>query len=147
MREKRRVTVDCRPEDDCCCPEYEKECNVNLILERIMRSGGEIPKPEAPVYADVSEIGDYVTQMTRVNEGRRIFDSLPADVKAKFGGNCQLLFDFMATCKSDDEMKEVLGLDVSASIAKMTSHSNSDLSESVDGKEDTVVNSNPPPQE
>lgn len=139
MRERVRVTLCCTEEEDKCQSEFEKDCDINVILSRIVRNGGEIPKDEAPVYADVSEIGDFVDTQMKLVEVKNMFDSLPDKVKERFNGNIQYLFDFMEQGRSDAELADALGLDVSA-----LSHTNSPSKPSVlqpvdkadDGKDD-----------
>jgi len=86
------------------------ECDVNLILARYVKTGLLSHVQErSPVYADVSEMGDFREALGRVDAVRDFFAGLPSQVRAFFKNDPATFLDFMSD-EANREKAEELGL-------------------------------------
>ena len=80
--------------------QYKDECSI----EGIIRKYGVIPAPDVtPMITDVSEVGDFVECMQRVEDGLAQFAELPSSVRARFGNDPRALFDWLSKEANVDE--------------------------------------------
>lgn len=64
--------------------QFKDDCTIEGIIKRY----GILPRPEVqPIGADVSDLGDFAECMRRVQDGLNDFQSLPSDIRARFGND------------------------------------------------------------
>lgn len=81
-------------------PQYKDECTVEGIIKRY----GVLPEPKViPVGSDVSEFGDFSECMNRVNEALAKFDSMPSEIRARFGNDPKAFYAFVLDPANTDE--------------------------------------------
>lgn len=106
--------------DICCCKdvplvkqEFKDDCDINIIIERCLRNGAPLPTYEhvAPIYADITEMGDYRDMVERIRRADDAFMEMPAPVRARFDNDPGKLLDMLADPSRVDEAVE-LGLAV-----------------------------------
>jgi len=74
---------------------FAKECNINNIMARYEKTGIVEHVMEMPgQFGDVSEPLEYQEALNKVNAARSLFDSLPAQVRAKFDNEPFLFLEF-----------------------------------------------------
>lgn len=89
--------------------EFKGECDVNNIVARYKRDGFLAHMARsAPVFMDVSEIGDFRTAVEQVRAADAWFSQLPAAVRAKFNNSTAEFLDG-ASKMTREELRE-LGL-------------------------------------
>lgn len=81
---------------------FKEDCDVNLILKRFMKTGQQLP-PITGIYADVSEVPNLDTALTQLNQAQNAFDSLPSDVRRRFGNSPVELVNFLKNPDHYDE--------------------------------------------
>lgn len=89
--------------------QFVGECDINLILKKY-RVTGVLPEGlKNPRFEDVSEVGDFVAVMDRVNKAKADFSALPSDVRERFGNDVAAFYGFI--CNPDNREECVkLGL-------------------------------------
>lgn len=90
--------------------QFKDECDINNIVRR----QPHLPyrqNVEAGFYADLSEIPDYDESLRRIMSAQDKFNSLPSDLRNRFGNNPQQLIDFLADSQNDEESYK-LGLKI-----------------------------------
>lgn len=82
-------------------PQYADDCTVEGIIRRY----GVLPRPDVtPIDVDVSEFQDFETCLERVTRAMESFDSLPSDIRQRFGGDPKAYYNFITDPKNVDEM-------------------------------------------
>lgn len=106
--------------DDISCPEkslaqqsFAEEVDVNNIVARALKTG-ILGDPMAiaarqAVFGDFSGVGSYQDSLNRVIAAQKAFESLPANVRARFDHDPGKLIAFLADVKNLEEARE-LGL-------------------------------------
>ncbi|AZL82952.1 internal scaffolding protein [Apis mellifera associated microvirus 25] len=89
---------------------FQKECDVNEIIRKYMKTGQitHMARNQGS-YADVSEIPDLHSAMIQVSQAQQAFDSLPAELRKRFGNSPVAMVEFLQNPKNDEEAIE-LGL-------------------------------------
>jgi len=84
--------------------ENAKETDINVIMKRY-NATGQLPalSPVAPVFADVSAIGDYADVLRKVSAADDAFAALPADMRGRFANKPALLVEFLQDSANYDE--------------------------------------------
>lgn len=105
---KRIQTVNTEPSKTQ--QQFAKECDVNEIIRKYIKTGqiSHLAKNQG-VYADVSEIPDLHSAMMQVSQAQQAFDSLPAELRKRFGNSPVAMVEFLSNPMNDDEAIE-LGL-------------------------------------
>lgn len=86
------------------------DADINKIISRFQKSGQLPPTLNGePFYGDVSEIGDFQDCLIKVQEGRRLFDQYPAEVRERFDNDPAKMIEFLADEGNRAEAEE-LGL-------------------------------------
>lgn len=89
--------------------QFKEECDINTIVKRFGLTG-EIPgEYRVPVSGDFTGISDFHSAMLAVRQAQEAFMELPAEVRARFNNDPQLLMDFVDDGKNKDEAMK-LGL-------------------------------------
>jgi len=74
---------------------FAKECNINNIMARYEKTGIVEHVMETPgQFGDYSEPLEYQEALNKVNAAKSLFDSLPAQVRAKFDNEPFLFLEF-----------------------------------------------------
>lgn len=106
----RRVSQSFKNEKSRTKQCFQSECDINTILkkyrktgllEHVNRFGGD--------YSDVSGVGDYQQSLNQVMLAQDMFESLPADIRTKFGNDPGRFLDFVEDPQNEEELIE-LGL-------------------------------------
>lgn len=80
--------------------QYKDECSI----EGIVKKYGILPAPEVqPIITDVSEVGDFVECMQRVEDGLAQFAELPSAVRARFGNDPRALYEWLSDSANVEE--------------------------------------------
>lgn len=72
--------------------QYKNDTTVEGIVKRY----GVLPRPEvAPVGLDTTLIGDFAESMQIYLDGVSAFESMPSDIRARFGNSPRAFYDFL----------------------------------------------------
>lgn len=89
--------IDCSGDPVLTKQEFAKDCDVNVIIARCVKSGLPLPSAVAePLFADVTQIGSYADCVRRVTVARDSFMQLPAELRSEFGNDPANLISFIA---------------------------------------------------
>lgn len=83
------------------------ECDINVILDRWVRTGDLSTSSSVPQYGDFTGFTDYHSALNTVIEAQDAFDALPAKLRARFGNDPQQLLDFV---QDRDNLEEAVSL-------------------------------------
>lgn len=79
-----------------------KETDINLILKRY--NAGDASNLNHPgIFADVSALGDFASNMEVIRKATDDFNALPSDVRQRFGNDPRALVAFLTDSANDDE--------------------------------------------
>lgn len=94
------------PEQGLTKQEFAQEADANFIMARYTRTG-QLPAtrftPDRAIFADVSMISDYSTEMLRVQRANDAFAALPAEVRSRFSNDPSELIEFVRDDSNYDE--------------------------------------------
>jgi len=82
---------------------FADECDINNILERFNVTGLLPQNPLSPRYGDFSGIDDYHSALNAVMAAEDEFDTLPAQIRARFDNEPAKLIDFLSDENNRDE--------------------------------------------
>jgi len=88
---------------------FKDECDINNILRQFNITGLLPESPISPQYGDFTGIGDYHTALNKVIAAQDEFDSLPAQIRARFDNDPASLIEFLNDEANRPEAEE-LGL-------------------------------------
>lgn len=86
------------PKEKLTRESFAEEADVNLIMERAMRTGvmpAQLDQVQ-PRYMDCVAVGDFTAAQERVLAGRELFERLPAKVRDQFMNDPGRFFEFAA---------------------------------------------------
>lgn len=85
-------------------PSWKDECDANNIMANYIKTGQirHLAKAQG-LYADVSEIPDLGTALDQVTKAQFAFDSLPSDLRSRFGNSPISFIQFLQDDKNKDE--------------------------------------------
>lgn len=87
---------------------YAKECDINLIVDRFMRTGEMLPPaPEGLQYGDDTARPRYEESKKLVLESEAWFESLPAKLRRRFDNQLSVMMEFMENSDNYEEAKEL----------------------------------------
>lgn len=102
----RDVVVECGP--GRARQSMKDECDINNIVARYARTGMVSHMARgAPVYVDVSELGDYREVVDRIARAERVFAALPAKVRAAFDNSAPAFMDACLDPSQADRLVEL----------------------------------------
>lgn len=83
---------------------FKDEVNVNNIISKFNKTGqiSHLAKKQG-IYADLSEIQDLLTSRIQVQKAQEAFDSLPAEIRRRFGNSPVELVNFLQDPANDQE--------------------------------------------
>lgn len=64
-------------------PQFAAECDIATLIKRYHAGDMSVVRPTN--YGDFTSVGDYATALERVRYVQGVFDSLPADLRSRFG--------------------------------------------------------------
>jgi len=82
---------------------FRDECDINNILRQFNITGLLPEAPLSPRYGDFTGIHDYHTALNAVIAAEDGFMSLPADLRAKFRNDPEMLINFLDNPSNKDE--------------------------------------------
>lgn len=92
------------PEDNRTKQSFKDECDINVIVDRFMKTG-EMPKDlRQPVYGDYDGVIDFQSAMNAVVQAEETFMAMPASVRARFDNDPQKFLDFADNDGNAEEM-------------------------------------------
>lgn len=84
-------------------------CDINVIMNRYATCGTPLPYRAdgvEPVYADVSELGDYMENYQRCKQAEEMFNSLPSALRKELDNNPANLLPFIQDEKNKERCYE-----------------------------------------
>lgn len=75
--------------------QFKDDADANFVISRSLKNGIDPFQNQGGYYADVSEIPDLSTALQTVTKANEAFDSLPSDVRARFGNSPVQLLKFL----------------------------------------------------
>lgn len=97
---------------------FKDECDIHLLLKRYAAGETDVLTKVQGFYADISQFPTTYAEMFNVmKRSREFFDTLPVDVKSKFGNSYET---FLASSQSPDFLSAFVASTVAASPVKDT---------------------------
>lgn len=84
-------------------------CDINVIMNRYATCGTPLPYRAdgvEPVYADVSELGDYMENFQRCKQAEEMFNALPSALRKELDNNPANLIPFIRDEKNKERCYE-----------------------------------------
>ena len=84
-------------------------CDINVIMNRYATCGTPLPYRTdgvQPVYADVSELGDYMENYQRCKQAEEMFNNLPSALRKELDNNPANLLPFIQDEKNKERCYE-----------------------------------------
>lgn len=84
-------------------------CDINVIMNRYATCGTPLPYRTdgvQPVYADVSELGDYMENFQRCKQAEELFNALPSALRKELDNNPANLIPFIQDEKNKERCYE-----------------------------------------
>lgn len=99
---KRVYTVNNEP--SMTDQQFKDDCDVNFIVDKFTKTGNltHLAKFQG-MYADVSEIPDLPQAMQIVSTAQTAFDTLPAELRSRFGNSPVNMVEFINNESNRDE--------------------------------------------
>lgn len=91
------------PEPTMAQQQFREEADINTIMERFGRTGELVAPVRLPQYGDFTGVTDYHSAMNAVVEAQASFDSLPANIRARFENDPGQFVEFCLDDKNRDE--------------------------------------------
>lgn len=98
--------------------EFKDECDINEIVRRFGLTGDLPDQVRVPVSGDFTNVTDYASAMLAVRQAEEAFMELPAELRAKFQNDPQVLMDFVGDDANYDEAKKLGLLKADAVLVK-----------------------------
>ena len=84
-------------------------CDINVIMNRYATCGTPLPYRTdgvQPVYADVSELGDYMENFQRCKQAEEMFNALPSALRKELDNNPANLIPFIQNKENESRCIE-----------------------------------------
>ena len=84
-------------------------CDINVIMNRYATCGTPLPYRTdgvEPVYADVSELGDYMENFQRCKQAEEMFNALPSALRKELDNNPANLIPFIQNKENESRCIE-----------------------------------------
>lgn len=99
-------------------PEFADETNINKIIAKFMKTGVLTSVKDNPgMYTDLANVGNYHESLNKIIAAKETFQTLPANIRKRFGNDPGQLVDFMSDPQNLDEAVK-LGLARAPKIEK-----------------------------
>lgn len=84
---------------------FAKDADINTIMSRYAVSGvlvdpANVDSARMPRFGDFSDLVDYPTLVSRINQAQSDFMTLPSDVRARFDNNVENLLEWIGDPKN-----------------------------------------------
>lgn len=83
--------------------QYLNDCDINYVMKKCALGDTSCIRTDKPLFADVSEIGDFVKSMNKLLEARTAFENLPAELRKKCGNDVRSFIEFVADPSNETE--------------------------------------------
>jgi len=104
--------LDCTGDPGKTDHSQAKECDVNLIVNRFMKTG-VLPQAREGIYGDFSDVPDYMTAMGIIKNAEEQFAGLTAPVRKRFGNDPA---EFLGFCNDPRNKEEMVKLGLAKEI-------------------------------
>jgi len=113
----KRVATPKSEEPSLTQQQFAKDCDVNNIIAKYKKTGSvtHVRNRTEGVYANLVDIPDYAEALQQIIHANETFGELPAQTRARFANDPQLLIEFLKDPKNDEQAIE-LGLRVRAPV-------------------------------
>lgn len=104
IREDGKLMVESVPQGESLTQQqFKEDCDVNVIMERYMRTG-VMPNTVAPmIEGDFSNLPSYQEALHTIMAAEEMFMEIPAKVRLRFENDPQKLMDYLNDPANDDE--------------------------------------------
>jgi len=96
------------------CPEHtltlqsaKDDCDLNLIVDRMIKTGEQLPMASIQDYGDFTGAEDYHTLMNKLIDAQDAFSTLDAPVRERFNNDPGQLIQFL---NNDNNRQEAISL-------------------------------------
>lgn len=79
---------------------FKDDVDVNIILDRYMKTGELNLKRKQGIYADVSQLPDLAKAVEVVQTAQKAFDALPSKIRFEFNNDPRILMQFLKDPKN-----------------------------------------------
>lgn len=84
--------------------QFKDDCDINIIIDRYVKSGVPIPPAPEAQYMDLSSMpADFGEMCNIINKAEEAFAALPAKVRDRFDNNPTEMVKFLQDEKNKDE--------------------------------------------
>lgn len=88
---------------------FKDETDINMILKRAQKKGTlSHLERHGGHYADYSDVPTLLEAHSRIQEGQRVFDELPSQLRAEFGNDQFAFFEFVNKTENAGKLAELL---------------------------------------
>lgn len=102
--------VKCDPKEGLTQQEFKKECDINSIMARVLRTGQFPPNARVGRYGDFSEVDDFQSAQELILNAKTQFSGLPAKVRERFKNDPARFLEWIHSKDVDMEEANSLGL-------------------------------------
>lgn len=103
---KAACALECKDESRAL-QSAKEECDINTIVKRFGITGQLPQNVRMPEYGDFPEGFDYQDAMNAIVSADRSFNSMPADVRSRFGNDP---YEFVKFCYDERNLPELIKL-------------------------------------
>lgn len=98
------VVLDCSHSPSMTKQSFREECNINKIIAKYQKTGLVTHLARySPQYAEVPSI-DFREALEIVSEGKKMFESLPSNIRKKFNQSPAEFLEFVQDSTNQDEL-------------------------------------------
>jgi len=95
------------PEPSLTLQSAKDDCDLNLIVDRMVKTGQQLPQASIEDYGDFSGAEDYHTLMNKLIDAQDAFLGLDAPVRERFNNDPGQLFQFL---NNENNRQEAINL-------------------------------------
>lgn len=82
---------------------YKDDCDINVIIKRF--GAGAKATPQDPGFYTIDRETDYQQSLNFIDEGKRAFLTVPAELRARFDNNPSRFIEYMRDEKNHEEAR------------------------------------------
>lgn len=83
--------------------QFKDDCDIHTIIDRFTRGLPYRVNSQTPVYGDFSDVQDFKEAQNLIARTTEFFETLPADLRARFGNSPASFLDFVNNPANEDE--------------------------------------------
>lgn len=103
----RETGLSCEGDPGVTHQSFAEECDINTIVRRFGLSG-ELPEAvRMPTYADFTHVSDFHSAMNAIAAAKESFETLPAEVRARFNNDPGAFVDFCSDERNRPEAEKL----------------------------------------